>query len=53
MRSIWRPEKSGKDERDAPVSLALMWVSLLVGAQPRKGKTFAAWLVALHAALDP
>jgi S-DNA-T family DNA segregation ATPase FtsK/SpoIIIE len=52
-RSIWRPVKFGKDERDAPVSLLLMWVSLLVGAQPRKGKTFAARLVALHAALDP
>lgn len=53
QRSIWRPVKFGKDERDAPVSLALMWISLLVGAQPRKGKTFAARLVALHAALDP
>ncbi|WP_328990052.1 cell division protein FtsK [Kribbella sp. NBC_01245] len=52
-RSIWRPVKFGKDERDAPVSLFLMWISLLVGAQPRKGKTFAARLVALHAALDP
>ncbi|WP_344213436.1 cell division protein FtsK [Kribbella sancticallisti] len=52
-RSIWRPAKFGKDERDAPVSLLLMWISLLVGAQPRKGKTFAARLVALHAALDP
>ena len=30
-----------------------MWVSLLVGAQPRKGKTFSARLIALHAALDP
>ncbi|WP_112248796.1 cell division protein FtsK, partial [Kribbella monticola] len=52
-RSIWRPVKFGKDERDAPVALMLMWISLLVGAQPRKGKTFAARLVALHAALDP
>ncbi|QNE19690.1 cell division protein FtsK [Kribbella qitaiheensis] len=52
-RSIWRPAKFGKDERDAPVSLLLMWISLLVGAQPRKGKTFAARLIALHAALDP
>ena len=30
-----------------------MWVSVLVGAQPRKGKTFAARLLALYAALDP
>ncbi|MDX2974016.1 cell division protein FtsK [Kribbella solani] len=52
-RSIWDPVKLGKDERDSLVTLSLMWNSLLVGAQPRKGKTFFARLVALHAALDP
>jgi hypothetical protein len=52
-RSVWRPVKFGRDERDNPVNLYLMWTSLLVGAQPRKGKTFAARLIALHAALDP
>ncbi len=52
-RSIWRPVRFGKDERGGLVELALMWVSVLVGAQPRKGKTFAARLIALHAALDP
>lgn len=52
-RSIWRPVRFGKDERGNLVELALMWVSILVGAQPRKGKTFAARLIALHAALDP
>ncbi|MFK4084018.1 cell division protein FtsK [Kribbella sp. NPDC020789] len=52
-RSIWDPVKLGKDERDALVTLSLMWNSLLVGAQPRKGKTFLARLVALHAAADP
>ncbi|MFF1823834.1 cell division protein FtsK [Kribbella sp. NPDC058245] len=52
-RSIWDPVKLGKDERDALVTLSLMWNSLLVGAQPRKGKTFLARLVALHAASDP
>ncbi len=52
-RSIWEPVKLGKDERDALVTLLLMWNSLLVGAQPRKGKTFFARLVALWAALDP
>ncbi|ADB32403.1 cell divisionFtsK/SpoIIIE [Kribbella flavida DSM 17836] len=52
-RSVWQPVRFGKDERDALVRLKLMWSSLLVGAQPRKGKTFAARLVALHAALDP
>lgn len=52
-RSIWQPVKFGKDERDRPVDLSLMWTSVLVGAQPRKGKTFSARLLALHAALDP
>ncbi|WP_198942924.1 hypothetical protein [Actinophytocola xanthii] len=52
-RSIWRPVRFGKDERGNLVELSLMWVSVLVGAQPRKGKTFAARLAALHAALDP
>jgi hypothetical protein len=52
-RSIWRPVRFGKDERGNLVELFLMWVSVLVGAQPRKGKTFSARLIALHAALDP
>ncbi|MFF3867325.1 cell division protein FtsK [Micromonospora sp. NPDC001898] len=52
-RTIWRPVKFGKDERDRLVELMLMWTSVLVGAQPRKGKTFSARLLALHAALDP
>jgi S-DNA-T family DNA segregation ATPase FtsK/SpoIIIE len=52
-RSVWRPVKFGRDERDNPVNLSLLWASLLIGAQPRKGKTFAARLIALHAALDP
>jgi len=52
-RSIWRPVRFGKDERGNLVELALMWVSILIGAQPRKGKTFSARLIALHAALDP
>jgi hypothetical protein len=52
-RSIWDPVRFGKDERDRLVELLLMWTSVLVGAQPRKGKTFSARLLALHAALDP
>jgi hypothetical protein len=52
-RSIWQPVRFGRDERDRPVNLLLMWTSVLVGAQPRKGKTFSARLLALHAALDP
>ena len=53
QRDIWSPVELGLDERGRKVTLALMWVSVLVGAQPRKGKTFAARLLALHAALDP
>ncbi|MQA96599.1 MAG: cell division protein FtsK [Streptosporangiales bacterium] len=52
-RSIWQPAPFGLDERGRKVTVALLWVSLLVGAQPRKGKTFAARLLALYAALDP
>ncbi|WP_326564582.1 cell division protein FtsK [Micromonospora peucetia] len=52
-RSIWQPMRLGKDERDALVSLSLPWNSMLIGAQPRKGKTFTARLVALYCALDP
>ena len=52
-RNIWRPVRFGKDERGQLVTIDLMWISVLIGAQPRKGKTFAARLLALHAALDP
>jgi hypothetical protein len=52
-RNIWRPARFGKDERGELVSIDLMWISVLIGAQPRKGKTFAARLLALYAALDP
>ncbi|MGH3342281.1 MAG: hypothetical protein ACRDPK_05215 [Carbonactinosporaceae bacterium] len=52
-RNIWRPVRFGKDERGQSVEILLMWISVLIGAQPRKGKTFAARLLALYAALDP
>jgi hypothetical protein len=52
-RDIWQPVPFGLDERGRKVMLSLMWVSVLVGAQPRKGKTFSARLLALYAALDP
>jgi S-DNA-T family DNA segregation ATPase FtsK/SpoIIIE len=52
-RSVWRPVRFGLDERGQVVGLSLPWFSVLVGAQPRKGKTFSARLIALHAALDP
>jgi S-DNA-T family DNA segregation ATPase FtsK/SpoIIIE len=50
---IWKPAPFGLDERGQLVTVPLMWNSLLVSALPRAGKTFAARLVALHAALDP
>ena len=53
MRDIWEPFFCGLDERARRVTLLLMWISILVGAQPRKGKTFTARLMALYAALDP
>jgi DNA segregation ATPase FtsK/SpoIIIE, S-DNA-T family len=52
-RSIWQPAPFGLDERGRKATLLLLWISILVGAQPRKGKTFAARLLALYAALDP
>ena len=52
-RSIWQPAPFGLDERGRKVTLLLLWISILVGAQPRKGKTFSGRLLALHAALDP
>jgi len=50
---IWKPAPLGLDERGQVVSLLLMWQSVLVGALPRQGKTFAARLLGLYAALDP
>lgn len=52
-RDIWAAAPLGLDERGQQVSMELLWISLLIGAQPRKGKTFFARLVALYAALDP
>jgi S-DNA-T family DNA segregation ATPase FtsK/SpoIIIE len=52
-RSVWGAMPFGLDERGRRVSIELMWHSILVGAQPRKGKTFAARAVALFCALDP
>lgn len=52
-RSVWKPIPFGLDERGNLVALTLLWTSVLIGAQPRKGKTFSARLLALGAALDP
>ena len=52
-RSVWQPAPFGLDERGRKVTLLLLWISILIGAQPRKGKTFSGRLLALYAALDP
>lgn len=52
-RCIWDDMPFGLDERGRDVKLSLLWQSWLIGAQPRKGKTFSARLLALFAALDP
>jgi S-DNA-T family DNA segregation ATPase FtsK/SpoIIIE len=50
---FWKPFPFGVDERGNLVTVCLMWLSILVGAVPRQGKTFSARLLALAAALDP
>ncbi len=50
---IWKPAPFGVNERGRPVSLDMLWNSILIGAQPRQGKTFALRSLALYAALDP
>jgi len=49
----WRPIPFGRDARDRKIDLPLAWTSLLVGAIPRQGKTFAARLAAAGLLLDP
>jgi len=53
QRSVWRKFPFGLDQFGRKVAFGLMWISLLIGAQPRKGKTFAGRAVALFCALDP
>jgi len=53
VRDIWTAAPLGLDERGRRVNLPLLFHSVLVGAQPRKGKTFTARSLALFAALDP
>ena len=53
QRSIWGLVPFGLDQFGQRVAFCLMWLSFLIGAQPRKGKTFTARLAALWAALDP
>ena len=53
QRSIWRKAPFGLDQFGRKVAFCLMWISLLIGAQPRRGKTFSGRGLALYAALDP
>ncbi|WP_435610656.1 cell division protein FtsK [Streptomyces sp. C10-9-1] len=50
---FWKLFPWGVDERGNPVMATMLWLSLLVGAVPRQGKTFSARTIALAAALDP
>ena len=50
---MWRKFPFGLDQFGRKVAFCLLWISLLVGAQPRRGKTFAGRLIALFCALDP
>ncbi|MDJ0341376.1 cell division protein FtsK [Streptomyces sp. H10-C2] len=50
---FWKPFPWGRDERGNEVMVTMLWLSLLVGAVPRQGKTFSARTIALAAALDP
>ncbi|MFN2496881.1 MAG: cell division protein FtsK [Pseudonocardiaceae bacterium] len=49
----WRAVPFGRDARDRHIDLPLVWTSLLVGAIPRQGKTFATRLAAAGLILDP
>lgn len=50
---IWKDAPLGLSERAELVTVPIMWNSMLVGAQPRQGKTFTARQLALYAAMDP
>ncbi len=53
-RNVWRDLfPMGLDHYGRKVAFCLLWVSFLIGAQPRKGKTFLARAIALFCALDP
>lgn len=51
--NFWEPWPFGKNERGDTVELCALWAAMLIGAIPRRGKTFVARLVGLAAALDP
>ncbi len=50
---LFRPVPFGVDQRGKAVAVLLMFASVLIGAMPRMGKTFALRVLALAVALDP
>ncbi|PWW65608.1 S-DNA-T family DNA segregation ATPase FtsK/SpoIIIE [Actinokineospora spheciospongiae] len=50
---VWKPVPFGRDARNRRIDLPLVWTSLLVGAIPRQGKTFATRLAAAGLVMDP
>lgn len=51
--NFWEPWPLGLNERGETIEICTLWGALLVGAIPRRGKTFTLRLFALAAALDP
>jgi S-DNA-T family DNA segregation ATPase FtsK/SpoIIIE len=50
---LFQPFTFGRDNRGNPVPMLLMFTSMVIGAVPRMGKSFALRLLLLAAALDP
>lgn len=51
--NFWEGFPLGANERGETVELCVLWGAMLIGAIPRRGKTFVARLVVLAGALDP
>ena len=49
---MFRPVPFATDQRGRPITITLMFVSIIIGAIPRMGKTFLLRLLLLIAALD-
>ncbi len=49
---LFKPFPIGVDQRGKPVTMVLMFASMVIGAVPRMGKTFALRVILLAAALD-
>ncbi|MGW8528475.1 MULTISPECIES: cell division protein FtsK [Nocardiopsidaceae] len=50
---LFKPLPFGSDQRARAIAMTLMFESVLIGAKPRMGKTFALRVLLLAAALDP